>query len=134
QKIQEDVPFKAHTELQGKKGGMHNRFGIVRINVQYWTQCYFCHIRAVGRTTRIQIIGGKTDLIINNYMYGPIGLITVQTRHLNYFIYNTLACNGSIPMYYDGQHLGEIVPITGILFCSSDPSYQCTDRLQMGGV
>src|SRR5690606_20602963 len=113
---------------------MDHCFRVVRINMQYRAQCYFCHIGTVGRTTRIQVIRGKTDLIINDYMYGPIGLITIQTCHLHYFIYNTLTCNSSIAMYYDRQYLGKIGPIMGVLFCPCDPVYQCTDRLQMGGV
>ena len=59
------------------------------------------NISAVGARTRIQVIGGKPYLVVDNNVNGASGTVSGQLRHLKQFVYNALPGDGSITMNED---------------------------------
>jgi hypoxanthine phosphoribosyltransferase len=88
-----------HPEIECKQHGMHHRFGVICVDVQDWRKRYFRDIRAISRGTRIEVIRGKTNLIVDDQVDGSSGFIAVELRHLDDLIDNALSGDGGITVH-----------------------------------
>ena len=110
---------------------MNYRLSIVSIHVQYWRQGYFSNIGAIRTRASVQIICGKTDLVVHHNMDRTSRSISVKLRHLHYLIHHSLPCNGSIAVNQNRHHFSRIALIISVLFCSSNPFHYGVYRFQM---
>ena len=96
-----------------------------------WRKSYLTHIRTIGTGTRIEIVGGKSYLVVNHNMNGSSGTIALQSCHLHDFIGQSLPRNGSISMNQDGQYFGRVSVKLFFEFGTSDSLHHCAYRFQM---
>ena len=99
-----------HGQFYSKNDGFH----IVSVDMKYRRPCHFGNIGTISTRACLQVIGGKTNLIINHQVNGPPGFIACQLRHLKHFVNNSLCSNGSVAMNNDGRYLIVIAIVMSI--------------------
>ncbi|CAI8254541.1 MAG: Uncharacterised protein [Flavobacteriia bacterium] len=132
--IDEHITIVALSVFGRKEHRMNDGLDIVSIHVQYRREHHFSNIRTVGRGTRIEVIRGESDLIVDHNVDGASGLVSVEGFHLHDLIHNTLACNRCISMNEDGQNLSRLGTVFGIDPGSADAFHHAIHSLQMRGI
>ena len=116
QQIDENVLVELEAIGHGQFYGMHHGFYIVCIHVQYRAKGYFGHVGAIGRSSSVEVIGGKTNLVVGDHVNGTANIVGFQTTHLNHFVHDALTCNRCIAMDQDWTDFGNIALVFGIEF------------------
>ena len=91
------------SELHSQLNGINHCFHIVPVYVKDRAERCFGNIGTIGAGAGIQVVCGKSNLVVYDHMNGSTGTVTAEFRHLQQFIYNSLPCNGCIAMNEDGS-------------------------------
>ena len=118
--VDEDIGMEHLPVLDGHSDHMNKTLHIVTIHMPDGCFSNLPHIGTVSAGTCIQVVGCKTDLVINHKVDGAPCFITIQFRHLNYFIDHTLPCNGGISMYDNRK---QFIVVSSIFVVDSCPGY-----------
>src|SRR5579883_2913944 len=81
-------------------------FWIISIHMENRRSRYFSHIRRIGRSMPTLRIGCKTNLVINNKVYGTSHTVSFKTSKAETFSHDTLTSKCRIPMDKKRQNMG----------------------------
>ncbi len=104
QQINVNVPIPALAVCKRNSHHLHDCFRIVRIDMEREGLSHLTHICAINRASSVQIIGGKTNLVVDHDVDGPTCMVAVQLRHLGHFVYYTLTGHRRITVNQNGQN------------------------------
>ena len=96
EQVDEYVAAEKLPVLHGKAHGMHNRLHVVSVDMKHGSEHHLCHVGAVNRGAGVEVVGGESDLVVNDHVNGSARGVAVKALHLNYFIENSLARNGRV--------------------------------------
>ena len=116
QQVNEYIRTESVAVIYSESHSVNYGFHIVGIDMHHRIAAYFSHISTIRTGTTVQIIGGKSDLIVDYDVNRSSGFITVQRFHLNDFVHNALSGNSSIPVNIDGKDFFEIIFVIQIYF------------------
>ena len=114
--IDEDIIIETLPVFRGQFNSPDDGIRIVAIYVQHRCLYDACRRRGIRRRTCIIKIRGKSDLIVDDKMNGPPGIITRQLAHLNRLKNHSLSGCCSIPVDENRQDLVVIGSVEDIRF------------------
>ena len=85
--------------------GMNGLLRAVAVDVKDGCKNHLGQVGSILGGTAIFRKGGKPDLVVDDDMYGSAGLVGVKLRHIQRFSHHTLAREGRIPVYQDGDDI-----------------------------
>ena len=105
QQVDENISIKSLAVFHCKADSVYQGFRIITVHMEYRCQDHLRYVRTIGRRTRIEVVGGKSNLVVDHNVQGSSGLVAVQGLHLHRFVHNTLRSNGRITMDENRQNL-----------------------------
>ena len=80
--IQHHVFLKLHAVFAGDARSVHNRFGIVAVDMEDRRLDHFCDLGAIGARARIRWASGKSDLVVDDHMHRAARAVTFKFREI----------------------------------------------------
>ena len=111
QNIDKNIRVKFLPEFHSQFHCKNYSFNIVAIYVKNRRTGYLCHVGAIRTRPCIEVIGGKTNLVIDYQMNRSTGFVSGQLRHLYNFINNSLRCNGCIAMNNNRRYFIKVIVV-----------------------
>ena len=114
--VDHDVLLELLAELGGEPGDVHDRLGIVAVDVEDRRLDAARDVRGIGRGARVGRAGREADLVVDDQMDRAAGAEAPQLRHLEALVDHALAGEGGIAVQqepHDARALG--VALLGLL-------------------
>ena len=108
QNIDKHIGMKLLPEIHCQLNCINQGFHIVAVHVEYRRTGYFGHIGTVCTRAGIEIISGKSHLVIDDQVDSSPCFVTIELRHLNHFVYHTLRSNGSVAVDHNRSNFVKI--------------------------
>src|SRR5690606_16112954 len=108
QQVNEYVSFVFLTIFYCHIDGVHYRFSIVTIHVEYWRRRDFRYVSTICSRTCIFIVCRETYLVVDYNMDSTTCFVAIQLRHLCHFVYHPLTCNSRVPVNKDRCYLRRV--------------------------
>ena len=103
EQVDEDVTVPALAVFQRDADGGHHGLGIVRIDVEDRTVGRLGDIGAIDTGTAVQVVCGKTDLVVDHQVDGASGAVSIELGHLDHLIHHPLSGQCRVTMHEDGH-------------------------------
>ncbi len=132
--IDHHVLLEAQPELGREPRHVHDRLGVVAIDVEDRRLNASGDVRGIGRGAGVGRARGEADLIVDDQMDRAAGAVTLELRHLEALVHHSLAGEGGVAVQekaHDPRPLG--VALLSLLGADLAEHHR-VDRLEMGRV
>ena len=113
--VDDHVFLELLAEFRRHAGRVHDRFGIVAVDVENRCLDHQSVVGGVGAGATEMRRGGKADLVVHHDMHGPAGAVTAQTRQRETFGDNTLTGKRGIAVQQYGKNGGAFLVVQLVL-------------------
>ena len=114
--------------------GVHHRFYVVAVHVQYRSQYHLGHVGRIGRGTRVEVVGGESDLVVDDEVNGSTSAVAVEALHLHDFVDNALAGHCGVTVDVNRKHLRSVHSVVGVALSAGDALNHRVHGLEVRGV
>ncbi len=132
--VDHHVLLEAMAELGRDARDMHDRLGIVAIDVENRRLNFFRDLGAIGAGARIGRAGGEADLVVDDDMDRAAGAIAFELGEIERFGHEALAGESRVAMHQQADDLIALGVAALALFGAHLAEHHGIDRLEMRGI
>jgi hypothetical protein len=103
--IDDDVLVEGGAPFSSHAANVHDRLGVVRVDVENRSVDDTGDVGTVSGRTRVTRIGGETNLVVDDDVDGSVGGVVGQVRQMHCLEDDSLTAEGGVTVEHDGHDL-----------------------------
>ncbi len=132
--VDKHVGIETLAVFGGQFAGEHNGFGVVAIDVENGSLHHFRNRGTIGGRASVGPVGGKSDLVVDDQMYGSAGIVPCQAHHLDHFVHDALSGHCGIAVDQDREHPVVDAAVHRIQFGAAESFHHRIDSFEVAGI